>query len=68
MTDFSVFDASLKKKKPRSVLPFTTSMDHRSKDELHQDCLRLATCLKTKGIDLKLQLPPSDQLGKILRG
>uniref|UniRef100_A0A8B9D209 Gem nuclear organelle associated protein 5 n=1 Tax=Anser cygnoides TaxID=8845 RepID=A0A8B9D209_ANSCY len=42
------FDASLKKKKPRSILPFTTSMDHRSKDELHQDCLRLATCLKTK--------------------
>ncbi|KAM9185379.1 gem-associated protein 5 isoform 1-T1 [Mergus octosetaceus] len=46
--NFSVFDASLKKKKPRSILPFTTSMDHRSKDELHQDCLRLATCLKTK--------------------
>ncbi|XP_068554329.1 gem-associated protein 5 isoform X1 [Anas acuta] len=43
-----IFDASLKKKKPRSILPFTTSMDHRSKDELHQDCLRLATCLKTK--------------------
>ncbi|KAI6076913.1 hypothetical protein LUU34_00454600 [Aix galericulata] len=43
-----IFDASLKKKKPRSILPFTTSMDHRSKDELHQDCLRLAACLKTK--------------------
>uniref|UniRef100_A0A8C9FAE2 Gem nuclear organelle associated protein 5 n=1 Tax=Pavo cristatus TaxID=9049 RepID=A0A8C9FAE2_PAVCR len=41
-------DASLKKRKPRSLLPFSTSMDHRSKDELHQDCLRLATCLKTK--------------------
>ncbi|XP_031411597.1 gem-associated protein 5 isoform X2 [Meleagris gallopavo] len=47
-------DASLKKRKPRSLLPFSTSMDHRSKDELHQDCLRLATCLKTKGIRLKL--------------
>lgn len=23
-------------------------MDHRSKDELHEDCLRLAACLKTK--------------------
>uniref|UniRef100_A0A663MMT6 Gem nuclear organelle associated protein 5 n=1 Tax=Athene cunicularia TaxID=194338 RepID=A0A663MMT6_ATHCN len=41
-------DASLKKRKPRSILPFSTSMDHRSKDELHQDCLRLATCLKNK--------------------
>ncbi|NXL56409.1 GEMI5 protein, partial [Chordeiles acutipennis] len=41
-------DTSLKKRKPRSILPFSTFMDHRSKDELHQDCLRLATCLKTK--------------------
>uniref|UniRef100_A0A663F2C2 Gem nuclear organelle associated protein 5 n=1 Tax=Aquila chrysaetos chrysaetos TaxID=223781 RepID=A0A663F2C2_AQUCH len=41
-------DASLKKRKPRSILPFSTFMDHRSKDELHQDCLRLAACLKTK--------------------
>ncbi|NWH88142.1 GEMI5 protein, partial [Aegithalos caudatus] len=41
-------DASLKKRKPRSILPFSTLMDHRSKEELHQDCLRLATCLKTK--------------------
>ncbi|NWV64344.1 GEMI5 protein, partial [Malurus elegans] len=41
-------DASLKKRKPRSILPFSTLMDHRSKDELHQDCLRLAACLKTK--------------------
>ncbi|NXP51027.1 GEMI5 protein, partial [Heliornis fulica] len=42
-------DASLKKRKPRSILPFSTFMDHRSKDELHQDCLRLAACLKAKG-------------------
>ncbi|NWW82256.1 GEMI5 protein, partial [Climacteris rufus] len=41
-------DASLKKRKPRSILPFSTLMDHRSKDELHQDCLRLAACLKMK--------------------
>ncbi|NXU55063.1 GEMI5 protein, partial [Turnix velox] len=41
-------DASLKKRKPRSILPFSTLMDHRSKDELHQDCLMLATCLKTE--------------------
>ncbi|XP_066185321.1 gem-associated protein 5 isoform X1 [Sylvia atricapilla] len=41
-------DASLKKRKPRSILPFSTLMDHRSKEELHQDCLKLAACLKTK--------------------
>ncbi|NWY92263.1 GEMI5 protein, partial [Loxia curvirostra] len=41
-------DASLKKRKPRSILPFSTLMDHRSKEELHQDCLRLAACLKSK--------------------
>ncbi|NXO29148.1 GEMI5 protein, partial [Cisticola juncidis] len=41
-------DASLKKRKPRSILPFSTIMDHRSKEELHQDCLRLAACLKNK--------------------
>uniref|UniRef100_A0A8C3V361 Gem-associated protein 5 n=1 Tax=Catharus ustulatus TaxID=91951 RepID=A0A8C3V361_CATUS len=41
-------DASLKKRKPRSILPFSTLMDHRSKEEMHQDCLRLAACLKTK--------------------
>uniref|UniRef100_A0A8C3UVC9 Gem nuclear organelle associated protein 5 n=1 Tax=Catharus ustulatus TaxID=91951 RepID=A0A8C3UVC9_CATUS len=35
-------DASLKKRKPRSILPFSTLMDHRSKEEMHQDCLRLA--------------------------
>ncbi|NXX93521.1 GEMI5 protein, partial [Centropus bengalensis] len=41
-------DAVLKKRKPRSILPMSTFMDHRSKDELHQDCLRLAACLKFK--------------------
>uniref|UniRef100_A0A8C0UFD6 Gem nuclear organelle associated protein 5 n=1 Tax=Cyanistes caeruleus TaxID=156563 RepID=A0A8C0UFD6_CYACU len=41
-------DASLKKRKPRSILPFSTLMDHRTKEELYQDCLRLAACLKTK--------------------
>lgn len=54
MSDFSAPDASLKKRKPRSILPFSTFLDHRSKDEMHQDCLRLAACLKTKGISLKL--------------
>ncbi|NWI97895.1 GEMI5 protein, partial [Pitta sordida] len=41
-------DASQKRRKPRSILPFSTVMDHRSKEELHQDCLRLAACLKAQ--------------------
>ncbi|XP_060096241.1 gem-associated protein 5 isoform X2 [Heteronotia binoei] len=41
-------DSSIKRKKPRSILPFSTSMDQRSKEELHQDCMRLATCLHSK--------------------
>uniref|UniRef100_A0A8C6T8T1 Gem (nuclear organelle) associated protein 5 n=1 Tax=Neogobius melanostomus TaxID=47308 RepID=A0A8C6T8T1_9GOBI len=35
--------SSLKKKKPRSMLPLSTSMDHRPKDELLQDCVTLAS-------------------------
>ncbi|XP_051955361.1 gem-associated protein 5 [Xyrauchen texanus] len=35
-------DLSLKKRKPRSILPLSTSMDHRPKEELHEDCLALA--------------------------
>ncbi|XP_030069204.1 gem-associated protein 5 isoform X2 [Microcaecilia unicolor] len=38
-------DISGKKRKARSVLPVSTSMDHRSKEELHQDCLTLAMSL-----------------------
>ncbi|CAK6979066.1 gem-associated protein 5 [Scomber scombrus] len=33
----------LKRKKPRSMLPVSTSMDHRPKDELLQDCITLAS-------------------------
>ncbi|RVE64245.1 hypothetical protein OJAV_G00144710 [Oryzias javanicus] len=32
----------LKKKKPRSMLPVSTSMDHRPREELLQDCVTLA--------------------------
>ncbi|XP_074527898.1 gem-associated protein 5 [Halichoeres trimaculatus] len=32
-----------KKKKPRSMLPVSTSMDHRPKEELLQDCITLAS-------------------------
>ncbi|KAM9846720.1 gem-associated protein 5 [Aulostomus maculatus] len=35
----------LKKKKPRSMLPISTSMDHRPKDELLQDCITLASVM-----------------------
>ncbi|XP_024865472.1 gem-associated protein 5 isoform X2 [Kryptolebias marmoratus] len=38
-TDFHL----LKKKKARSMLPLSTSMDHRPKEELLQDCLTLAS-------------------------
>ncbi|XP_035034293.2 gem-associated protein 5 isoform X1 [Hippoglossus stenolepis] len=33
----------LKKKKPRSMLPISTSMDHRPKEDLMQDCITLAS-------------------------
>uniref|UniRef100_A0A673XSI7 Gem nuclear organelle associated protein 5 n=1 Tax=Salmo trutta TaxID=8032 RepID=A0A673XSI7_SALTR len=41
----SVFppEVSLKKRKPRSMLPLSTSMDHRPREDLQQDCLNLAT-------------------------
>ncbi|KAK7926235.1 hypothetical protein WMY93_008545 [Mugilogobius chulae] len=35
--------SSMKKKKPRSMLPLSTSMDHRPKDELLHDCVTLAS-------------------------
>ncbi|XP_056140464.1 gem-associated protein 5 [Lampris incognitus] len=34
---------SVKKRKPRSMLPLSTSMDHRPKEEQLQDCVTLAT-------------------------
>ncbi|KAM9498741.1 gem-associated protein 5 isoform 1-T2 [Salvelinus alpinus] len=36
-------EVSLKKRKPRSMLPLSTSMDHRPREDLQQDCLNLAT-------------------------
>ncbi|XP_019361637.1 PREDICTED: gem-associated protein 5 isoform X2 [Gavialis gangeticus] len=55
-------DTSLKKRKPRSLLPVSTCLDHRSKDELHQDCLMLATCLNAKGNLGKDLIPDSDHV------
>ncbi|KTG05867.1 hypothetical protein cypCar_00018168 [Cyprinus carpio] len=42
-------DLSLKKRKPRSILPLSTSMDHRPKEELQQDCLTLAAVRYSHG-------------------
>lgn len=39
----------LKKKKPRSLLPISTSMDHRPKEELLQDCVTLASVTHGNG-------------------
>uniref|UniRef100_A0A671S1B4 Gem-associated protein 5-like n=1 Tax=Sinocyclocheilus anshuiensis TaxID=1608454 RepID=A0A671S1B4_9TELE len=56
---------SLKKRKPRSILPLSTSMDHRPKEELQQDCLTLAavryshgngTCVPGSGDHIQLGL------------
>ncbi|XP_072517898.1 gem-associated protein 5 [Salminus brasiliensis] len=42
-------ELSLKKRKPRSMLPLSTSMDHRPKEELQQDCLTLAAVRHAHG-------------------
>lgn len=39
----------LKKKKPRSMLPLSNSMDHRPKEELLQDCVTLASITHGNG-------------------
>ncbi|XP_062868196.1 gem-associated protein 5 [Trichomycterus rosablanca] len=41
-------DISVKKRKPRSILPLSTSMDHRPKEELQQDCITLAAVKHTQ--------------------
>ncbi|XP_012664133.1 gem-associated protein 5 isoform X2 [Otolemur garnettii] len=41
----------IKKRKARSMLPLSTSLDHRSKEELHQDCLVLATAKHSKELN-----------------
>ncbi|XP_078062482.1 gem-associated protein 5 isoform X2 [Mustelus asterias] len=38
----------VRKKKGRSALPLSTANDHRSKDELHADCVNLANILYSK--------------------
>uniref|UniRef100_A0A8C5RPA2 Gem nuclear organelle associated protein 5 n=1 Tax=Laticauda laticaudata TaxID=8630 RepID=A0A8C5RPA2_LATLA len=61
-TLFSGADISVKRKKPRSMLPLSTSMDHRSKEELHQDCLRLAHFLHSKELNEGLTSSSKDPI------
>ncbi|XP_060792483.1 gem-associated protein 5 [Neoarius graeffei] len=42
-------DLFMKKRKPRSILPLSASMNHRAKEELQQDCLTLAAVKHTQG-------------------
>ncbi|XP_040295988.1 gem-associated protein 5 isoform X2 [Bufo bufo] len=42
-------DLHSRKKKSRSLLPISTSKDHRSKEEQHRDCVKLAAVLCTEG-------------------
>jgi hypothetical protein len=46
---YYISETSVKKRKARSMLPLSTSLDHRSKEELHHDCLALATAKHSKG-------------------
>ncbi|GCB76510.1 hypothetical protein scyTo_0016566, partial [Scyliorhinus torazame] len=41
-------EAAMRKKKGRSALPLSTVNDHRSKDDLHSDCVNLANILYSK--------------------
>ncbi|XP_043845101.1 gem-associated protein 5 [Dromiciops gliroides] len=58
-------EALAKKKKARSILPVSTALDHRSKEELHQDCLVLATVKHSKELneDLAASLNERIHLG-----
>ncbi|XP_008070938.1 gem-associated protein 5 isoform X2 [Carlito syrichta] len=44
-------EALIKKRKARSTLPLSTSLDHRPKEELHQDCLVLAAAKHAKELN-----------------
>ncbi|XP_036900726.1 gem-associated protein 5 [Sturnira hondurensis] len=44
-------EALVKKRKARLILPLSTSLDHRSKEELHQDCLVLAAAKYSKELN-----------------
>ncbi|XP_036766192.2 gem-associated protein 5 isoform X2 [Manis pentadactyla] len=58
-------DTLIKKRKARSMLPLSTSLDHRSKEELHQDCLVLATAKHSKELkeDVSADLEERFHLG-----
>ncbi|XP_005376269.1 PREDICTED: gem-associated protein 5 isoform X2 [Chinchilla lanigera] len=58
-------EASMKKRKARSMLPLSTSLDHRSKEELHHDCLVLATATHCRELneDVSVDLEERFHLG-----
>nr|XP_012610926.2 gem-associated protein 5 [Microcebus murinus]XP_020139282.1 gem-associated protein 5 [Microcebus murinus] len=58
-------EALIKKRKARSMLPLSTSLDHRSKEELHQDCLVLASAKHSKELkeDVSADLEERFHLG-----
>uniref|UniRef100_A0A6Q2YA73 Anaphase-promoting complex subunit 4 WD40 domain-containing protein n=1 Tax=Esox lucius TaxID=8010 RepID=A0A6Q2YA73_ESOLU len=51
-----LLELSLKKRKPRSMMPLSTSMDHRPREDLQQDCLKLATVRHSDGLGDHIQL------------
>uniref|UniRef100_A0A4W6DNU7 Gem nuclear organelle associated protein 5 n=1 Tax=Lates calcarifer TaxID=8187 RepID=A0A4W6DNU7_LATCA len=57
----------LKKKKPRSMLPISTSMDHRPKEELLQDCITLASVKHTMRVTV-YNVDESEQEGHVEAG
>uniref|UniRef100_A0AAY4EDR0 Anaphase-promoting complex subunit 4 WD40 domain-containing protein n=1 Tax=Denticeps clupeoides TaxID=299321 RepID=A0AAY4EDR0_9TELE len=44
-----IYSKIMKKRKPRSILPLSTSMDHRPREELQQDCVMLASVKHNSG-------------------
>ncbi|KAG7517124.1 gem-associated protein 5 [Solea senegalensis] len=52
-------DLMMKRKKPRSLLPLSSSMDQRPREDQLQDCVSLSTCLSTlRRHDADGQTPP----------
>ncbi|XP_069051438.1 gem-associated protein 5 isoform X2 [Lepisosteus oculatus] len=51
-----------KKRKPRSVLPLSSAMDHRPKEELHGDCLALAAVRHGSAVSGRHEPGAGDQI------
>ncbi|KAE8613853.1 hypothetical protein XENTR_v10007894 [Xenopus tropicalis] len=55
-------DLQIRKKKSRSLLPISTSKDHRSKEEQHRDCVKLATVVCAKDLEEKSHFHSEDTM------